>query len=157
LGTGRQRYVSKELTHFIGRNLSEEEDLMDPREYELGSYGAGDVGPGRFPPAWPNLGMYYGPQMGGAAPGPAREHVGHGPKGYVRPDERVLEDVCERLTLDPMVDARGISVEVDNGEVVLTGEVENRQMKRLAEDLAFSVPGVKDVHVQVRIVPADEG
>lgn len=26
MGTGRQRYVSKELTHFVGRNLSEEED-----------------------------------------------------------------------------------------------------------------------------------
>ncbi len=63
----------------------------------------------------------------------------------------MLEDVCERLTLHPGLDAREISVEVQDGEVVLTGEVENRQMKRLAEDLAFSVWGVKDVSNRVRL------
>jgi osmotically-inducible protein OsmY len=40
--------------------------------------------------------------------------------------------------------------------VILTGEVENRQMKRMAEDIAFSVWGVKDVNDQIRIRPVED-
>jgi osmotically-inducible protein OsmY len=45
----------------------------------------------------------------------------------------------------------------DNGEVVLTGEVDNHRIKRMAEDIAFSVWGVKDVSNQIRITPAADG
>jgi osmotically-inducible protein OsmY len=81
----------------------------------------------------------YVPEMSGVASVTAMDHVGHGPKGYTRADERILEDVCERLALAPMIDAREISVEVEDGEVALTGEVENRQIKRMAEDVVFTV------------------
>jgi BON domain len=80
-----------------------------------------------------------------------RGHVGRGPKGYKRSDERLYEEVCEKLSVNPMVDARGISVDVRDGEVILEGEVEYRQMKRAAEDVAFSVWGVKDVSNRIRI------
>jgi osmotically-inducible protein OsmY len=134
---------------------------MDPRDYELGRYVPGSSGVGGPPRAVAGLAMgsgmaSYVPEMSGVAPGAAMNHVGHGPKGYTREDERILEDVCERLTLDPMLDAREISVEVKDGEAIFTGEVESRQMKRMAEDIAFSVWGVKDVSNQIRIEPTEE-
>lgn len=76
---------------------------------------------------------------------------GVGPRGYRRPDERILDDVCERLTVDPYVDASEIEVEVRDGEVSLTGTVHSRSAKRLAEDLAESAPGVRDVQNRLRI------
>jgi osmotically-inducible protein OsmY len=87
---------------------------------------------------------------------PAAGHVGHGPKGYTRPDARILEDVCDRLTLDPVIDAREVSVEVEDGVVRTSGTVESRHMKRMVEDIALTVWGVKDVDDQIQIAPADQ-
>jgi len=81
-------------------------------------------------------------------------HAGRGPKGYVRTDERIREDVCDRLSWDDEVDATDISVSVDKGEVTLEGSVETRHMKRLAEDIAEGVTGVTDVHNTVRVKKA---
>ena len=78
-------------------------------------------------------------------------HTGRGPKGYQRSDERIREDINERLTQHPEVDATEIEVQVQNGEVTLTGSVEQRHEKRIAEDIAESVSGVKDVHNQIRL------
>lgn len=39
-------------------------------------------------------------------------HAGRGPKGYQRSDERIREDVCDRLTEHPAIDASEIEVEV---------------------------------------------
>lgn len=76
---------------------------------------------------------------------------GMGPRGYRRSDERILEDVCERLTQHGQIDARDIEVKVQNGEVTLSGMVNDRRTKRLAEDVADSVAGVEDVHNQLRL------
>jgi hypothetical protein len=81
-------------------------------------------------------------------PGPYR---GVGPKGYQRSDERISEDICELLTIHGNIDASDIDVNVQNGEVTLEGTVPNRPMKRLAEDVAESVSGVKDVHNRLHI------
>jgi hypothetical protein len=78
-------------------------------------------------------------------------HTGRGPKGYTRSDERIREDVCERLSWNDEVDATDIIVRVQDGEVTLEGSVETRHMKRLAEDLAEEVPGVQDIHNTVRV------
>ncbi len=78
-------------------------------------------------------------------------HRGKGPQGFVRSDERVRELVCEALTDDDDVDATHIEVTVKNGEVMLGGTVEDREMKRRAEDCVERVPGVRDVHNQLRI------
>ena len=75
---------------------------------------------------------------------------GRGPKGYRRSDERINEDVCDRLTYSP-VDASEVEVQVRDGEVTLTGTVRARWEKRQAEDLTASVRGVIDVHNQLRI------
>lgn len=78
-------------------------------------------------------------------------YSGRGPKGYHRSDERIREDVCEILMMDGWVDARDIEVRVDNGDVTLSGSVPDRSMKRLAEDAAIGIPGVRDVHNQLSI------
>ena len=76
---------------------------------------------------------------------------GMGPRGYVRSDERIREQVCEALTDHDAVDAREIEVEVKAGEVTLTGSVRERAMKRYAELAAESCRGVKDVHNRLRV------
>jgi hypothetical protein len=66
-------------------------------------------------------------------------------------DERIRADVMQRLADDMYVDASAIEVAVDNGVVTLNGEVENRPEKRLAEDCADEVAGVRDVVNALRI------
>lgn len=73
-------------------------------------------------------------------------HRGKGPKGYKRSDDRIREDVSEILMHDDDLDASDIEVEVRDGVVTLSGEVENRFEKRLAEDCAEMAPGVLDVN-----------
>jgi osmotically-inducible protein OsmY len=78
-------------------------------------------------------------------------HRGRGPRGYQRADERIRDDINDRLTDHPYIDATDVEVQVMTGEVTLTGAVETRQAKRLAEDIAESVSGVKDVENRLRI------
>lgn len=84
---------------------------------------------------------------------PLREgtYRGRGPKGYARSDERIREDVCDGLTDDPHVDASNVEVLVRNGEVTLTGTVDNRQARRHAEDLAERAPGVTHLQNNLRV------
>ena len=80
-----------------------------------------------------------------------RSHRGRGPRGYARSDDRIREDVSDRLTDDPYVDASDIEVTVSGGEVTLTGHVEHRAARRRAEDLAESVSGVSHVQNNLRV------
>jgi hypothetical protein len=81
-------------------------------------------------------------------PGP---HVGRGPKGYQRSEERIREEVNDRLTAHGLVDATDVEVRVQNGEITLTGFVDSREAKRAAEDCAEDVSGVREVHNHLRI------
>lgn len=76
---------------------------------------------------------------------------GRGPRGYHRSDERIREDVNDRLTDHPFIDASDIEVDVNDGEVTLKGEVEERNDKRLAEDIVESISGVREVHNNIRV------
>jgi len=80
-----------------------------------------------------------------------RSHRGRGPKGYARSDDRIREDVSDRLGDDWMVDAREVEVTVMSGEVTLVGTVTSRDQRRRAEDVAESVSGVKHVQNNLRI------
>jgi osmotically-inducible protein OsmY len=80
-----------------------------------------------------------------------RGHYGRGPKGYTRSDERIREDVSDRLTDDWLIDASNIEVLVVDCEVTLTGSVDSRDAKRRAEDMAESVSGVKNVQNNLRV------
>lgn len=76
--------------------------------------------------------------------------TGRGPKGYRRSDDRIREDVCERIARSGL-DAENVEVHVDNGEVTLAGEVESRMDKRRLEDVVDDVFGVDEVHNHLRL------
>jgi osmotically-inducible protein OsmY len=78
-------------------------------------------------------------------------NVGRGPRGYQRSDERIREDINDRLTDDAYIDATDVEVIVNNSMVTLTGRVDSREDKRRAEDIADSVSGVTDVSNQLRV------
>jgi hypothetical protein len=84
------------------------------------------------------------------------DHRGRGPKNYARSDERICDDINERLTEDIWIDASDVEVGVTAGEVVLNGTVEDRHAKRRAEDCAEDVPGVKHVQNNLRYVSGIE-
>lgn len=79
------------------------------------------------------------------------QHRGRGPKGYRRSDDRIREDISDRLTDDPWLDASDIDVEVRECEVILKGEVTSREDKRRAEDLAEAISGVRNVQNHLRV------
>jgi hypothetical protein len=95
---------------------------------------------------WPIL-----PNVAGSESG---RHSGRGPTSYIRPDDRIQEDVCERLTHDPEIDAGEIEVGVLNGEVTLSGTVPDRTTKHAAEDVVYGVSGVKEVDNCLRVKQA---
>jgi hypothetical protein len=73
------------------------------------------------------------------------------PRGYVRSDERIREDVCDRLMCAHWIDPTDVEVSVERGEVTLDGTVRRRGDKRAIEDIAESVLGVKEVHTRLRL------
>lgn len=77
--------------------------------------------------------------------------TGMGPSGYHRSDDRIFEDVCERLTMHGQIDPSDVEIEVENGEVVLKGSVDDRHTKRIIEDVAYSVSGVTEVQNNLRV------
>ena len=74
-----------------------------------------------------------------------------GPKGYTRSDERLTEDISERLMQAYDVDSSDVTVRVTGGKVVLEGTVPTRFMKHAIEDIADSAPGVQDVDNRIRV------
>ena len=76
---------------------------------------------------------------------------GRGPKGYARSDERLREDLCEKLTDDPYIDASEIDLTVSSGTVTIEGDVESRWMKHRIEDLVDSCQGVKTIENKLRV------
>jgi osmotically-inducible protein OsmY len=79
------------------------------------------------------------------------KRVFRGPRGYKRSDDRVREDVNDRLAQQYELDPSDIEVRVENGEVTLTGSVRSRHEKFRAEEIADDVSGVSDVHNQLRV------
>ncbi len=110
-------------------------DVLNQEPFKRGSSGYGEGG-------------YYSERSDWEFAGP---HTGKGPQNYRRSDEKIHEDVCERLALHGRLDATDISVEVLNGEVMLSGTVDGRWAKREAASVAESVRGVVDVHNHLRI------
>ena len=122
-----------------------------PRETYEAAYGPGDYGRaygGRGRPA--NRDRFGGTRETYERE-PAASHRGKGPKGYARSDERIREDVSDRMWLNSWLDASDVEVSVSNGEVTLAGTVPSREEKRRAEDIAESVPGVTHVQNNLRV------
>lgn len=68
-----------------------------------------------------------------------------------RPDETIWEDIHEHLTTNPDLDATEVEIVVEEGDVTLTGRVDTRESKWLAEEIARAVPGVVEVHNRLRV------
>jgi osmotically-inducible protein OsmY len=96
-------------------------------------------------------GGWWGERDSRDVEGARPSYRGRGPKNYQRSDERIREDVCERLERDDRVDASDLEVTVEGGVVTMAGTVQDREMKRRAEDLAESCGGVRDVQNQIRV------
>jgi hypothetical protein len=78
-------------------------------------------------------------------------HRGRGPRNYSRSDASIVDELIDRMTDHERLDATEILVNVENGVVTLTGEVPERRMKHLAEDIADAVRGVRDIENRIRV------
>jgi hypothetical protein len=79
-----------------------------------------------------------------------------GPKGYVRSDERIREEICERLVRDPRLDVGEVMVDVKDGRVLLSGAVPDRRMKHVVEDIADDCWGVQDIDNRLRVIRPEQ-
>lgn len=124
------------------------------RQYDRGFQrarpgGYGPPEPGFAPPApWQDaadLEGVYGPARYGL--GPYHERL----KKRRRPDDEVRKEVEEALFYDTWVDAEAIGVEVEDGIVVLRGELPNYEEIRYATDDAWDVEGVLGVRSELSV------
>jgi BON domain-containing protein len=83
-------------------------------------------------------------------------YSGRGPRGYQRGDERIREDICERLTEDPRIDASDVNVHVESAEVTLSGSVRTRDEKHFTENVVERIFGVREVNNNLKVRPPDE-
>ena len=63
-----------------------------------------------------------------------------GPKGWIRSDAAILDELCERI-VRAGIDASALAVSVEHGEVTLEGDLETREERRWVVDLAERVLG----------------
>ncbi len=138
----------------FGLDVDEDETSGYAQGYAGYGQGQGDAGPR-------SMRQGRGPAMSYGRPADATSrpsthmgqgpHLGKGPKGYRRSDERIRDDICEALMLDPWLDASRLEVSVQDGIVTLEGTVGERYMKYLAEDCAAHASGVQDVENHIRL------
>ena len=157
---GAGRYgASRSATGFGSNN--DGSDNYRSRGYGLGSYGAGTI-PSRqydaddrgfFDRASDEVMSWFGDDDAARRRrmDHREDHRGRGPENYTRSNERLLEDACERLTQDHLVDASKIRVECEDNEVTLNGTVDSRSAKRRAEDIVHDISGVKHVQNNLRV------
>jgi osmotically-inducible protein OsmY len=84
-------------------------------------------------------------------------HRGKGPSDYRRSQDRIREDICDRLTDDDMVDASHVRVQIEDDAVILSGTVNSREEKRRAEELVESISGVRNVENRLRVGSTGSG
>ena len=154
-------------------------DTLHPLPYDTDRYGAGQYGLGaRAGDEWsaredfrrygwgPGWSQYQGRDRSYGTRGwdevdvgrlPPEEYAlhgrrppGRGPRSYRRSDERIREDICDRL-MQTWMDAEEVNVRVHDGEVTLSGTVKSREEKRAIEDLSEGTLGVREVHNELRV------
>ncbi|WP_133479353.1 BON domain-containing protein [Cognatilysobacter segetis] len=74
-----------------------------------------------------------------------------GTRNATRPDSLIAEEISERFRDDELLDASEILLRVEDGRVLLTGEVPERWMKHRAEDIADGVRGVSEVENRIHV------
>jgi osmotically-inducible protein OsmY len=137
----RERYDTRRS---YGRGGGYREDYDDPRR------GRGE-GEGFFDRMADTVSSWFGGDDDDRYDYRERSHRGKGPRNYTRSDDRIREDINDQLTYHISIDASDIDVEVNGGEVVLTGNVRSRYEKRLAEDIVEDINGVRNVENRIRV------
>src|SRR5919106_1174361 len=74
-----------------------------------------------------------------------------GAQFHRRSDDKIHEEIWELLTNNADLDATEIELHVEAGEVTLTGSVDSRDARWLAEDLVSSVSGVREVNNRLKL------
>jgi len=168
-GSGRRGFASFTGSDQGGRDFSGPDYNYGPGRSPstpYGAYGAGGYGEGVYGGAgrreyddssergWleragDEVASWFGDED--AARRREQDHSGRGPAGYTRSDERICENVCDVLTDDRSVDARGIQVTVQDGDVTLDGTVSDRWQKRRAEAAIEDLSGVHNVQNNLRV------
>jgi hypothetical protein len=113
-----------------------------------GYYG---FGPGSLEPDWRAGRRYPLGERDPEADWRSERRYPPGPKGYQRSDERLREDISERLMEARYIDSSDVTVEVSAAKVVLEGTVPERRMKHAIEDLVDACPGVQDIDNRIRV------
>ncbi|MCE7032610.1 BON domain-containing protein [Lysobacter sp. GX 14042] len=144
-GSHSQGYAGRDQENRMGTGYGSSSSYGSPQEH---SYAGDYRQPGFVSPADT---QFRSGQYGSG------RYSGYGPRNYTRPDARISEDLCERLTHDPDIDPSDIEVRVSEGTVTLEGTVEHRWMKHRAEDLADSCSGVRHVENRIRVQSASTG
>lgn len=129
-----------------GRSGSSERDY-----HSSGDRSRWDSDRGFFDRAGDEVASWFGDEDASRRREMDARHRGRGPKNYTRSDERIAEDVNDRLADDAHIDASDIEVSVSSGEVTLNGTVTERFAKRHAEDIVERVSGVKHVQNNLRV------
>ena len=125
-----------------------------------GNFGGEQFGGGQGGQYGSGGGQFGGQQWSRQSPGQSgsgmsgrqgQSFAGRGPKDYRRSDDRIREEISDRFTDDDHIDASEIMIQVQQGEVTLSGTVQDREQKRHAEDLAESISGVREVTNNLRV------
>lgn len=140
-----------------GQRYGHEEEFSSPGGPQMNWEGRGQRHPQYD---WPSRGTHEGREQGYGGWSGSNEHGpgqwgGSGgqrymPKGYKRSDERLQEDICERLSRSGL-DVSEVSVSVSEGRVTLEGSVNERYMKHAIEDCADDCMGVESVENRIRV------
>jgi len=131
-----------------------------PRLFGMGYYGEGGA---HSTGGFDQRGIDYGSQRGDydydrhagqnspRPEGVVQRAFQRGPKGYQRSDERLREDISERLVRAERIDSSEVTVTVVAAKVTLEGTVPDRYTKHYIEDLADACPGVQDIENRIRV------
>lgn len=98
-----------------------------------------------------NFGRRIGEAVGDLFGTSERHERPTGPRGYKRSDDRIRDDVCERLSYAHRLDVSDVSVEVKDGVVTLSGNVNDRSQKYDIEELVDATYGVSEVNNDIRV------
>lgn len=78
---------------------------------------------------------------------PPVSNLGKGPKGFVRTDQFITDDIGVLLTVDPFIDASTLTIEVKKGEVTITGgDTCHPVLKLRVQQIVALVPGVTAIN-----------
>jgi hypothetical protein len=155
---GQQRELSREAGRLERGGYRQEDDARRGYSQESGyaQSGGNRVGPegsgyGSSRDHADQFGHEGGGRRSQRAPTPYQARPqGRAPRGYARSDERIHEDVCDRLSHGD-VDPSEVTVTVSQGIVTLEGTVESRDEKFQLEHVAAAALGVKDVENRLRL------